>query len=130
VAQRGGSDGGSGEAWGRRTPTSWGGPERGGGCTDDEVEAEGGSGCQHAENCKREGGEGARWLLARTGKGRRTRLTDDARKTVMWDGRWRTTGRQTTLTFLINSIEIYIYTYIYIYIYIYSTVVKSCKCGN
>jgi hypothetical protein len=48
-----------------------------------EVEAEGGSGCQRAENCEREGGEGARWLLARTGKGRRTRLTDDARKLVM-----------------------------------------------
>ena len=32
MAQRGGGDGGSGEAWGRRTLTSWGGPERGGGC--------------------------------------------------------------------------------------------------
>jgi hypothetical protein len=45
------------------------------------------------------------------GKGRRTRLTDDARKTVTWDGQWRlrdgrTTGRQTTLTFLISSIDI------------------------
>jgi hypothetical protein len=75
-----------------------------------EVEAEGGSGWQRAENCEREGGEGARWLLARTGKGRRTRLTDDARKTVMWDGRWRlkdgrTAERQTTLTFLISSID-------------------------
>jgi hypothetical protein len=34
-----------------------------------QVEAEGGSGCQRAENCEREGGEGARWLLARTGRG-------------------------------------------------------------
>jgi hypothetical protein len=59
-----------------------------------KVEAEGGSGCQRAEeNCEREGPEGSR-LLARTGKGRmggdaRRWLTDDARKTWMWDERWR-----------------------------------------
>jgi hypothetical protein len=57
--------------------------------TEVEAEAEGGICWQRAENCEREGGEGARWLLAPTGKGRRTRLTDDARKTVIWDGRWR-----------------------------------------
>jgi hypothetical protein len=46
-------------------------------------------------------------LLARTGAGR---LTDDARETGTCDGRWRlrdgrTAERQTTLTFLISSID-------------------------
>ena len=74
-----------------------------------EVEAERGSGCQRAEeNCEREGAEGAR-LLARTGAGR---LTDAARKTGTCDGRLRlqdgrTAERQTTLTFLISSIDFY-----------------------
>jgi hypothetical protein len=46
-----------------------------------EVEAEGGSGCQRAENCEQEGVEGAT-LLARMGKGW---MGGDARRTA--DGR-------------------------------------------
>jgi hypothetical protein len=82
------------------------------------VEAERGSGCQRAEeNCEWEGAEGAR-LLARTGKGRtggNTRRTADGRRTKNRDVGWtveiegrqngRTAERQTTLTFLISSID-------------------------
>jgi hypothetical protein len=66
-----------------------------------KVEAERESGCQHAEeNCERERADGAR-LLARTGAGR---LTDDARKTGTWDGRWRLRdGRTADYSYLLNK---------------------------
>jgi hypothetical protein len=56
------------------------------------------------ENDEREGADGAR-LLARTGKGR----TADGRRTINMDVGWtvETAERQTTLTFLISSIDEY-----------------------
>jgi hypothetical protein len=67
-----------------------------------QVEAEGGGGCQRAENYEREGAEGAR-LLARTGKGRTggdARRTADGRHTKNRDVGWTVEieGRQNSRT--------------------------------
>jgi hypothetical protein len=91
VAQRGGDDGGSGEAWGRDSNVLGRSRARGRVRPTAEVEAEGGSGCQRAEeNCEWEGAEGAR-LVTWTGKGRTrgdARRTADGRRTKNSDVGW------------------------------------------
>jgi hypothetical protein len=74
----------------------------------DEVEAERGSGCQRAENCEREGQREARVDGEGADGRRRGRLTDDAQKhgRGMDGGDRGTAERQTTLTFLISSIDV------------------------
>jgi hypothetical protein len=72
----------------------------------EEVEAEGGSGCQRAENCEREGAEGGSRGRGRGGREamHAGRLTDDARKTWTWDGRWRLRdGRTADYSYLLNK---------------------------
>jgi hypothetical protein len=70
-----------------------------------EVEAERGSGCQRAN------GRGQRELGCSRGRGRggreathAGRLTDDARKTGTWDGRWRLRDDRTAdYSYLLNK---------------------------